>query len=449
LGSSNLPGIERVRLDGWALLFALAVAVMAAFLGSVVPAAIAWRNGSASNLNWARRGSTHSGLGQAGAVFVALQFAAGLILLTGSAILLNNFIRLVRMPLGFDPDRLLVMEVSIPYGSPPRDSGFRDEILRRLRLLRGVQGAAIAEPGITEAGLHIDIRPPGRSEKEFPRRYAPMTGISPGFFQTMHIPVLEGRDFTVSDARLPVPPIIIDEGAARLFWPNRSAVGMDLMMPAKAGLRPSRIVGVVRTAPIYGVHYGRMRPQIYTTLDPEPGLMQFLVRTVGEHAPAASKLRQVVRDVEPRQPVESVATLQQLISDQVVPDRFYVYLSLAFSIVAVIIACAGLHGLLHYVVASRKHEIGIRIAVGATAGNLVALLSGFGLRAALAGMAMGLAGSYAATRLLGSLLYAIKPDDAPTFAAAALIFTAVALLTCIAPLRAMLRVDPAECLRCD
>lgn len=327
-----------------------------------------------------------------------------------------------------------------------------DEILRRLRLLQGVRGAAIAEPGITRAGMHVDLKPVDHAQKESPRRLAPMTNISPGFFQTVHIPMLEGRDFTASDARSPVPPVIVDEAAARRLWPNRSAVGMELLMPTETRpleWRPSRIVGVVRTAPVYGVHYGTMRPQIYATLPPEPGLMQFLVRTVGEHAPTAAKLRQVVRDVEPRQPVDSVATLRQRISDQVIPDRFYVYLSLSFSIIAVMVACAGLHGLLHYVVASRKHEIGIRIAVGATAGNLVALLSRFGLRAALAGLAMGLAGSYAATRLLGSLLYAIKPDDAPTFAAAALIFTAVALLTCIAPLRAMLRVDPAECLRCD
>ena len=452
LGSTTVPGLESVRVDGGALLFALATAAFAAAVSSAVPAAIALRASAVVNPQSARRGSTRSTVGRVGSLFISFQFAAGLILLAGAGILLNNFVRMLRMPAGFDPDRLVVMETSIPYGGLPRNSIFPNETLRRLRPLRGVRDVAFAEPGITLAGLHTSLRLPGQPETH--RFLTPITSISPGFFRVMHIPVLEGRDFTEADTTSPVPPIIVNENVARRFWPNQSAVGMELIMPAETTLRkwvPSRVVGVVRTAPIYGVHYtiGSSLMQIYRPSSQHPGLIQFLIRTAEPASQIGPRLRQVVRDVESRQPVDSIATLQERIAEQVVPDRFYTYLLLTFSIIAVTIASAGLHGLLSYVVASRTHEIGIRIAVGASAVDLAALLSGFGLRAALAGVAIGLAGAYAATGLLKSLLYAVKANDPITFAAAAVTFSAVSVITCIAPLRTMLRVDPAAYLRCE
>lgn len=449
MASTILPELEGFRLDGLVLVFALAAAFLSAILSGVVPAAITLRSGAV--MNPTVQNSTHSGIHRAGTLFVAAQFAAGLILLTCSGLLLNNFIRLMRMPLVFNPGSLTVMEVSIPWGSHAQDAAFGDEVLRRLRLLHGVRDVALAEPGITQAGLHVQLRAPGQPKPESGRLLTPWTNVSPGFFRVMGIPVLAGREFTESDAKMQIPPIIINEAVARYVWPNQSAIGMELLMPdEKREWQPSRIVGVVRTAPIYGAHYyrpDRMRMQIYSPLARKPDLMQFLIRTTEAPAAMEHSLRQVVRDIEPRQPVERISRLEERISDQVVPDRFYTCLLLSFSVTAITIACAGLHGLLNYLVASRRHEIGVRIAVGATAGDLIALLGGFGLRAALGGIAIGVVASWMATRLIRSQLYVVKTNDAFTFVGAVLILVVVSLLTCIAPVRRMLKVDPATALR--
>jgi putative ABC transport system permease protein len=450
LGSATLPGLESVRLDRTALLFALAIAAFAALLSSAAPAFFALRTAAARSLSSAPRGGAHTGVRRVGSVFVALQFAAGLILLTGSGILLANFIGMLRLPLAFAPDSLVIMELFIPYGGLPRNAILPDEILRRLRRLHGIEDVALAEPGVTLAGLHVELRPPGAAAN---RSLAPMTFVSPGFFRVMHVPLLEGREFTAADAASSAPPIIINEAVARQLWPNQTAVGQQLVMPAETRPRryyASQVVGVVRTASIYGVHYSRSTlRQIYRPLSRDPGTMQFLVRTAEPPARIAPMLRRVVRDVEPRQPVDSIATLHERVAGQVVPDRFYTCLLLTFSLIAIAIAAAGLHGLLSYVVAAATHEIGVRIAMGARTADLVALLSGYGLRSALGGIAIGLLGSYAATGLLESLLYHVKARDPLTFAAAALTFTVISFVACISPLRAMLRVDPADHLRSE
>jgi len=435
LGSTVLPGADRIVLDSSAVLIALGIAVSAAVLTSVVPAAIA-TGAAANDLHSARRGSTDSGLRRAGGLIITLQFAAGLILLTGSGILLNNLIRLLKTPVDFNPDTLLAMEIPNAPSLARQDWTFSDEVLRHVRSVPGVREVALAQPGVTGAGIHVRLDVPGRPAARARRVLIPTTNVSPTFFHLMSIPVLAGRDFTQADARSPEPPVIINDALARYVWPDQSAIGMGLTMPGGAGAKDrylAQVIGVVRTAPIYGAHYGTSKWQIYLPVEPGSG-MQVLMRTSRAAEELAPVLRKIVHDMAPRQPIGSIATLRDLISEEIVPDRFYTYLLLSFTILSITIAASGLHGLLQYVIASRRHEIGVRIAIGARAQHLMMLLFGFGLRAALSGTAMGIAGAYATTGVLRSLLYGVKPNNPLTFALAALIMVAVTLLACIGKL---------------
>ncbi len=451
LGSATVPQLERVHLDVWTVSFALAIAALIALFSTLVPAWIALRRETGPQLQFSRRGSVSQAVRRIGALFVSAQFAFTLILLIGAGLLLNSFLRVMLTPPGFNPHNLLMMEITLP-GWISSDHAYRASFLAaaldRLRIVRGIDAVAATAPAPMEGnGFGVLFHEPGTVRPALsPKNAAAWILISPQYFRTMRIPLIEGREFTERDLKSTNNPAIINDILARRLWPQQSAIGRQLLVGQD---RLITIVGVAAPTRLANLE-SRSGPQVYepyTSLPPPS--TAFLIRTSGPPERLISSVRQAIFKLNPRQPIEKITTMDNAISSTLIPRRFYLWLFLTFAAMALAVAAVGLHGLLAYLVAARTHEIGVRMTVGASPGDIAELLLGFGARILVPGLIAGIAGSLAATRVLTSLLHDVKPTDALTFAAASLVFVVVALVACAAPLGRMLRIDPAVCLRCE
>ena len=381
-------------------------------------------------------------------VLLVTQVALTAILLTGATLLIHSLERLLSAPEGFNPDHVLSLQMSLPpaqYGNPAVRSQFATRVLDKIRSIPGVGSAAITSrlplaPGASRRGVEIKGRPRAPSGEISPYYLV----ISPDYFRTLQVALLEGRSFTDRDAANAPRAVIINLAMARHFWPGEDPVGKIIKVDR---FNWSAVVGVVADVAQQGIDKATS-PAMYVPYaqDPWPALT-LVIRTGIDPAKMASAATVAIQEVDKQQPVYNVRTMQEVVASSVEARRFRTVLLSLFAVLALTLAAVGTYGVVAYSVVQRTHEIGIRLALGAQPNEIRRLVIGEGLRLAGCGISAGLLASFGLTRFLSDILYGVKSTDPASFVSSLLLLTTVALLASGIPADRAVKMDPANILR--
>jgi len=447
LAPGNLPRAGNVAIDGRAAAFTLALALLTGLLFGLVPALHAVHGRLQETLKQSGRGASEGRrrLRLRGAL-VAGQVAVAVVLLTGAGLLMRSFSRLLDVSPGFDPGQVLAVRVNLEDGREARErpAAFADRAVEQLRRLPGVRAAAVSSrlPFLeTDQRLPFSVvgRPP---PTEADRPFANHFSVGPGYFQTMRIPVLRGRDFDGRDIDGGARVAIISDSIARRFFPGDNPIGRSIDF---FGVRD--IVGVVGDVKTERLD-GEFSTQIYQPFTQVPMLRtQFVVRTAGPPEGQVAAVRGVMSGLDRRIPVYNVTSVARLVGDSIARQRFAMTLFAVFSTVALLLAVVGIYGVMAYSVSQRTTEIGIRMALGAQVGNVLALVCARGGRLIGVGLVAGVAGALALTRFLDTLLFNLSSHDPLTFAGTVLLLALAASAACLLPARRATQVNPMAVLR--
>ncbi len=450
-----LPRAEQIGIDGWVLAFTFAIALVTGLGFGIIPALQATRSELRESLSLGGRSLTGRHERLRGALVVA-EIALSLVLLTGAGLMLKSFIRLRSVDTGFRAEHLIAMTVELPdstYQSASQVQAFHGRTLERLSQLPGVTAAGAVNWLPFGSGLLMgDFRLEG-GRKFPPGLMVDKPIVSPGYFRTMGIRLLRGRDFTANDNGDALLVAVVSDSAAKRIWPGADPIGKRFT-EEEENPKPKdwvTVVGVVQDVKQMGMA-DKPRETVYQTSAQinRPGWLNhaaFVVRTATDPEGLATAMRGVVRDIDRNQPVQSIATMQTLIDASTAEPRFQTRLLGAFSLLALLLAAVGTYGVLAYSVAQRTHEIGIRMALGAERRDVLRLVLRRTLMLAGAGVLIGAAGALAITRVLQKFLFEVKPDDPATFVAVAALLAGVALAAGWIPAWRATRVDPVEALR--
>ena len=449
LSPSALPRASEIRLDAHALGFAVLASCMASVLFGVAPALAAIRLDLNKSLKAAgRSGSAGAGRYVRGLLVVA-EVALSLVLLAGAGLLVVSFGKLRSVSLGFEPRNLTTMQVSLnseQYRTAAQASELQRRVTERIRALPGVTAVATV-PGLPlERGLNQNpVVETGAGKTTMSTEARPVGG---DYFGAMGIPVLKGRVFGDGEGQ---QVVVVNESFARHFWPGRDPVGEFLTLDN----RKWQVVGVVADIKEMGLG----QPAKETFYYPAAQMLDKTAESVGRwfltswlvrtSAPVDlnAQLREALREVAPELPVARVRPMTEVVSGSLAAQRFVTTLMTAYAVIALILTAVGLYGVLSYQVSQRTREVGVRMALGARGREVVRLFVGQGLRLALAGVLLGLAGAYALTRLMSGLLFGVAATDPLVFAAISLLLLLVALVACLIPARRATRIDPLIALR--
>jgi predicted permease len=446
----GLPAFGGIGLDHTVLLFSLAITVGAGLVFGALPARYGTRGQLADALQG--RGADPTGGSRVRQLFVAVQLALCIVLLVGAGLLVRSFACLQQVPVGFRTDHLVTAELRLPvtkYSNDTLIAGFGAQALERLRAIPGVSSAALVEaiPLSGNWGMS-SYRAEGRDLPDSLLPTTQLNAVSDGFFGTMEIPLIMGRDFTPSD-RLGAPPVaIVNRELARRTWPGQSPLGKRLTLtgPPEMAVTVVGVVGNVKQLTLSKAD----EPQLYLAKAQSAGIFTSIAaRTTGDPDAMAQSVREAVWAVDRDQPVWKIRSMEALLDRDLAPRRFTARLTGGFALLALVLALIGVYGVMSYVVAQRTREIGIRMALGAATGEVVGMVLGRGLRIVAAGTALGLIGAYAGARLIERQLFGVPAADLPTFIGVPLTLVAVATVACWLPARRAARVDPAIALSAE
>jgi putative ABC transport system permease protein len=449
LAPEDLPRVKDVALDGRVLGFTIAVTLLTGIIFGLAPALQASSPNLNETLKEGGRGTT-GGHHRVRGSLVIVEVALALMLLVCSGLMIRSFIRLQRVNPGFNTNNALAVNISLPgrkYPTEEQYSGFFAQLIEKTSALPGViaVGASQSLPiqGDYVLSFNIQGRPPDPPGEDKSTNYY---AVTPDYFKAMGIPLLRGRLFTEQDSRNAPRVAVINETMARTYFSDEDPIGKGINLPqGREGFR--EIVGIVGDVKQYGL----AQPTTLQTYEPYLQMpfsgMTVVVRTEGNPAALSGAIRSQVLALDKEQPVARIRTLDQIISESVQQQRFTMLLLGVFAGVALILAAVGLYGVMSYAVTQRTHEIGIRMALGANAGNVLRLVVGHGMMLALIGVAIGLAGAFAFTRVMSKLLFAVSTTDPVTFAGISVLLTGVALVACLVPARRATKVDPMVALR--
>jgi len=396
---------------------------------------------------------------------VVTEFALSLVLMVAAGLLLRSFWDLYKAPLGFNPQRVMSVQLWLPspndpkadiYGTAAQEAVFARELLRRSRLLPGVQEAALgAEPSIP---LHHDrnlsaLIVEGRETQKQPPTVE-RSQVTPEYFHLLEIPLLRGRLFNDGDDEKAPQVAVINQAMAETYWRGEDPLGKRLKVGggrAGVGQRASKtwitIVGVVADARTESLANASV-PLIYLSLYQETPKELAIFLRGGLNASAIPKeVQAMVQSVDPELPVYGAQTLDDAVSASLEQRRFSMAIVATFAITALLLAALGIYGVISYIVSERTQEIGIRLALGARQGTILQMVLRQGLGLAMAGAGLGLVGSVIVSHLMAGLLYGVMPTDPLTFVGVTLVLTGVALAACYIPARRAMRVDPMIALR--
>jgi predicted permease len=455
LSPPNLAGVGQAGLDLPVLAFTLAVTALTGIVFGLVPALEASRVNLNGSLNESSRGTAGSRRGRRlRDALVVAEVGLALVLLVGAGLMIRSFLRLQAVNPGFDAKGLLTMRVHLPAAKYPEDAkvnAFFREATARLRTLPGVISAStVSALPFADLGAATSFAIEGTSfTNEADKPTTDVRVVDEEYFHTLGIPLVAGRTFTAREAVEDRKMAVINETLARKYFPGASPVGKRILVNMTAEPIYTEIIGVVGDAR-YASLDGELHPMVYWT---PPHLtysaMTFVLRTAGDPGDLAPAARREIQAIDKDQPVSDVRTMESWLSESLARTRFGTLLLGAFAGLALTLAAAGLYGVMSYSVAQRQNEIGVRMALGARAGDVLRLVIRQGLALVLAGVALGLLGALALTRLLASLLYEVSATDPLTFAALALLLTAVSAVACYLPARRAARVDPLIAMRYD
>ena len=454
---SELPGIDRLGLDARVLTAALAVSLVTGLVFGLAPALVSSDQRVGASLNEGARGSSGGAGGRRlRSALVVAELALSLVLLVGAGLLMASFWRLTEVSPGFRPDHLVTMRVTLPssrYADHASTVTFYQALFDRLRPMPGVERVAVSSaPPFTGLDGRLNLEVEDREiESPFPVRAHPRV-VSADYFQLMGIPLVRGRVFSDRDAADAPAVAIINQSAVKRFWPGPTPIGERISVGDPRQWR--EIVGVVGDVKHDGLD-AETTPEVYMPFQQEfsalgAGLARSLsvvVRSSTDESSLAPLMRSAVAGVDSQQPVGQIRTMDDLIAQSVAPRRLNLVLLVVFAIVAVTLTASGLYGVMAYLVTQRTREIGVRMALGATPSSVLALLLRQAGTMTMAGILIGLAGSYAFARYLASLLFDVSATDPMVYAAVSAVLAVVACLAIVVPCSRATRVDPLTALR--
>ena len=456
VGPTSIPRLADVTIDLRVLAFTVGVAVGTSVLFGLAPALVSTGGTLARFIAGAGRGTVGGG-SRTRKVLVVCELALAVVLLVGAGLLIRSYDALQQVSPGFNPDGVLTASISLPAAKYPAavdDGRFTSALVDRLASAPGVEGAAAAFGLPFSVGFNASTsftRPGETDSADTPS--AGMRIVTPGYFKTMGIPLRAGRVFDAHDDETGAEVVLINQTAARRFWPDKNPigdqihVGVGLASGERSGQKT--IVGIVGDVK-YGGLDADARPEIYL-----PYAQQRVdgytvaIRTSGDPLAMAPIIRREVAALDRELPVADVQPMAALIGASVAERRFTMLLLVAFAAVAATLAAIGIYGVLAYLVGQRTQEIGVRLAIGASPRDVVRLFLREGMVLAVVGLACGLAGALAATRALASLLFGVTATDPITFAFVGIALGAVALAASYMPARRAARVDPMNALRAE
>jgi predicted permease len=449
----NIPRLESIVIDGGVLAFTFVVSVLTSIVFGLAPAMRAAR----VDLNTALKAGGRNTQGDGGLggsrrrlrnLLVVSELALSLMLMIGAGLLVRSFVRLQEVPPGFNPDHVISMRI----GSSGRIFDKREEAIEYFRT---VNERLAAVPGVTSRGAVSSlpftssvgwgsINVEGWTPQPGQELQVDIRGATPDYFRTMEIPLVKGRFFTAFDAMPNAAQVaIIDDKFARRFWPNEDPIGKHVWWDPKQQMT---IVGVVGTVKHYGLDVdGRI-----VVYRPSVGLMQYQVaRTSLEPTAVAASLVRAIQTADPTIPVYDIRTMQDRMQDSMARQRFSTIMLGAFSVFALILAVVGVYGVMSYLVSQGRHDIGVRMALGAQRSTIVWMVIRQAMELTAAGIVLGLLGAVLLTRVMATLLFGVSATDVLTFAAVPVILAVIALLASYLPALRATQVDPQIALRVD
>ena len=499
VGMNPPPGgvkIVDVALDMRTLGLTALISLTTGLVFGLVPALMSARSGLNKTLKNSPPAVTTSAPPLFRNAFVAAQIAVTVVLLVASGLLMRSFLQVTARNIGFDPGRLLTFEIHVPMSDYMHRAGSGDRwyfeidpspavgferIYRELTAVPGVESVAGSSFGLLNSvvvpSINVDVTATSTPRASSGGAAALAIGIgresthlidrrslsaayflvTPGFFTAIKATLVDGRDLAATDISSSPWVAIVNESAANRFWPGQSPVGRRFTMPGSPDDHPREVIGIVRDIPL--TVEGQVTPVVYTSYlqqplrHPQPvtmfGQMMFMVRATGDPMSILPSARRIVAAIDPDRPLSNIATMEQRVGS-VMPVRGYMAFAItAFALAATLLAAIGIYGVLAYSVSQRVHEIGIRLALGARAYEVVVLIGGRATTILAIGLAAGLVVSLLLTRLLQSQLWNVEPTDPVTFATVTVMLVVVALAASLVPIRRAAGVNPTVALRCD
>jgi putative ABC transport system permease protein len=449
-----LPMLGHIEIDTTVLAFTAFMSVLTGILFGIIPA---WRASRPDLNETLSDGGRHSGAASTRSplrsALVVAEVALALVLLICAGLLIKSVMRLRDVDPGFKPDRIVSMNVWLPnakYPKAPDWNSFLNRMLERIEALPGVEAAGVTSVLPVSANwdrrtIEVEGQPKGPGENPDIDNYM----VSPNYLRAMSIPLLQGRAFTAQDSENAPLVVLISETMARKLWPGADPIGKQVRFynsnPAEQ--RPWRtVVGVVRDVKQYGLDTaGTMA--MYETLAQFPtSAVTLVVRTATDPSSMISAIRREILALDKDQAVFNIATMEQLVSDSIALRRFSMFLLGLFASLALVLAAVGIYGVIAQSVSQRTHEIGIRMALGAQARDVLKLIVRQGMSLTVVGIVVGLAGAFALTRLLANLLFGVGATDPTTFLWIPVLLAAVSFLACYIPARRAAKLNPLTAL---
>jgi putative ABC transport system permease protein len=453
---NSTSGLKSAALEPGVLAFTLGASVVTALLFGIVPALEGAQPQLAQALKDSTRGSQHRRQGRFRSALVIAQTALAMVLLVGAGLMIRTLAGLRSVNPGFDPQGVLTLRVPLAgdrYKDPQAITGFWTSFAASVRALPGVESASVSRgvPAGDWAGQFFttDDRPNPPAGQVPDANYLV---VGPEYFNVLRIPLAQGRAFDEHDTVTNTPVAIVNQELVRRYWPGQDPLGKRLRMGSPRSKWPwLSVVGVARNVLTGGVYPG-FRPEIYVPYQQYPWLLspQHLIVRAAAGVTAAAVAGAVVRElqrIDRDQPPSDIRTLEQLSAELIGQQRMVMGLLGAFAVLALVLSAVGTYGVLSYSVARRTREIGVRLALGAQPVSVLRLVISDAWRLVCLGLAIGIPAAIVLMRLLGDLLYGVRPTDSPTFVSGTVVLATVSFFACYIPARRAMRVDPIEVLR--
>jgi putative ABC transport system permease protein len=449
------PRAHEIHIDGFVLLFTLAISVATGLLFGLLPVL-----GSGHNLGAALKENSRTTAGtarhRARSLLVVAQVALSFMLLIGAGLMLRSLLNMQRVNPGFNPENVLTSRISPNSSRYNTSEKFRDFMLRVLDRAKSQPGVLSAALGSTYPMNPIGIRfgpntqifeIEGRpQETGAPPLTADRRSVTPAYFETIRMPLVKGRALADSDDDEAPAVAVINQSLARHYWGDEDPI--DRRITFDHGKHWLKVVGVVGDVKQYGLDR-EATDELYVSHAQNPGASRLLVRTATAPMAMAELMRQVVYDIDPETAVDDVQTLEHVRDESLASPRLTALLLGLFAALAMVITAAGIAGVMALTVTQRTHEIGVRMALGATSANVITMVVRQGMTLVAIGLAVGAAGAFALGRMMTALLFAVTPGDPLTFGAVASVLIIVAAMSCLLPARRVTMIDPMLALRAE